>query len=355
MINSNNKQPLVSICIPTYNVEKTIAETLTSIIDQTYKNLEIIISDNTSTDNTLTILNKFNDPRINIYRTSKTIIAEKNFSRCIELATGDYIAIFHADDLYNPDMVEKQVQAFHNNPSIGAVFTMADYIDIHSEIIGEHKLPFELKGNQIHSFQDILTSVLRNGNFLMCPSAMVQSNVYKKLSIFDVERFGTSSDLDMWLRILKKHPIAILDEKLMRYRISYMQVGTKYNYLRIDEADFFKVIDFHLSDEMCSNIKTPTSSLNYYEFQRSDDNIQRAVNYILKGQSQNAKNLLKKSFSIKIFWVAMSQFKKPRLLAILVFGLMLLSSAYCGLERHLSIIYHKYYRCRKSSNYHNPT
>lgn len=350
MINSNKKQPLVSICIPTYNVEKTIAETLTSIIDQTYKNLEIIISENASTDNTLSLLDKFNDPRIKIYRTSKTIIAEKNFSRCIELATGDYIAIFHADDLYNLDMVEKQVQAFHDNSSISAVFTMADHIDIHGEIIGEHKLPFELKGKQIYSFQEILTSILRNGNFLLCPSAMVRSKIYKQLSTFDVERFGTSSDLDMWLRILKKHPIAILDEKLMRYRISNMQGGAIYNYLRIDEADFFKVIDFHLLAETCTNLKTLTSSLNNYEFQRSDDNIQRAVNYILKGQSQNAKKLLKESFSKKIFWVAMIHFKKPKLLAVLVFGLMLLSSTYLGLEWYISTIYHKY-RCRKSPNH----
>ncbi|CAD6491931.1 MAG: Glycosyl transferase family 2 [Candidatus Argoarchaeum ethanivorans] len=354
MINSNNKQPLVSICIPTYNVEKTIAETLNSIIDQTYKNLEIVISENASTDNTLSLLDKFNDPRIKIYRTSKTIIAEQNFSRCIELATGDYIAIFHADDLYNPDMVEKQVQAFQDNSSVGAVFTMADHIDIHGEIIGEHKLPLELKGKQIYPFQDILTSILKNGNFLLCPSAMVRSKIYKQLSTFDVERFGTSSDLDMWLRILKKHPITILDEKLMRYRISNMQGGTIYNYLRIDEADFFKVIDFHLLAETRTNIKTLTSSLNNYEFQRSDDNIQRAVNYILRGQSQNAKKLLKESFSKKVFWVAMSHFKKPKLLAVLVFGLMLLSSTYLGVELYICRYYHKY-RCRNSANYHNPT
>lgn len=346
MINSNNKQPLVSICIPTYNAEKTISETLTSIINQTYKNMEIIISENASTDNTLTILNKFNDPRIKIYRTSKTIIAEKNFSRCIEFATGDYIAIFHADDLYNPDMVEKQVQAFYDNPSIGAVFTMADYIDIHGETIGEHKLPSELKGKQTYSFQEILTSILRNVNFLMCPSAMVRSEIYKQLSTFQVERFGTSSDLDMWLRILKKHPIAILDEKLMKYRISNIQGGTKYNYLRTEEADFFKVIDFHLLAQTCIDKKTLTSSLNDYEFQRSDDNIQRAVNYILKGQSPNAKKLLKESFSINVFWVAISRFKNPKLMAVLVFGLMLLSSTYLGLELYISKMYHNY-RCRK--------
>ncbi len=351
MIRANNKQPLVSICIPTYNAEKTIAETLNSIIGQTYTNIEIIISENASTDNTISLLNKFNDPRIKIYRTSKTIIAEKNFSRCIELATGEYIAIFHADDLYYPGMVEKQVQAFQDNSSIGAVFTMADYIDIHGKIIGEHKLPFELKSKQIYSSQEILTSILRNGNFLLCPSAMVRSKIYKQLAKFDVEMFGTSSDLDMWLRILKNHPIAILDEKLMSYRISNLQGGTKYNYLRTDEADFFKVIDSHLLDE---KFTIKTSSLNNYEFQRSDDNIQRAVNYILKGQSRNAKELLKESFSKKVFWVAMSQFKRPKLMAVLVFGLMLLSSTYFGFEWYISKIYHKYYRCRESSNYHNP-
>jgi glycosyltransferase involved in cell wall biosynthesis len=347
MISSNKNQPLVSICVPTYNVERTIEETLSSIINQTYKNLEIIVSENASTDSTLTILNKFNDSRIKIYSASKTVTAENNFNRCIELATGDYIAIFHADDLYNPDMVEKQVQAFHDNPSIGAVFTMANYIDINGVIIGEHKLPFEPKGKQIYSFADIFRSILTSYNFLMCPSAMVRNTIYKQLATFDVEKFGTSSDLDMWLRVLKTHPITILDEKLMSYRISHMQGGAKYNHLRVEEADFFKVIDFHLSDDACTKIGTLTSNLNYYEFQRTDDKIQRAVNYILKGQKQSAKKLLKKSFPKEVFLAAMSNLKKPKLLAVLVFGLVLRSSTNLGLEWHISTVYDKYRR-RKS-------
>ncbi len=350
MISSNKNQPLVSICIPTYNVERTIEETLSSIINQTYKNLEIIVSENASTDSTLTILNKFNDSRIKIYSASKTVTAENNFSRCIELATGDYIAIFHADDLYTPDMVEKQVQAFHDNPSIGAVFTMANYIDINGVIIGEHKLPFNLKGKQIYSFVDIFKSILMSYNFLLCPSAMVLSTIYKQLATFDVEKFGTSSDLDMWLRILKTHPIAILDEKLMSYRISHMQGGTKYNHLRVEEADFFKVIDFHLSDEACTKIGTLTSSLNYYEFQRTDDKIQRSVNYILKGQTQNAKILLRKSFPKEVFLAAMNNFKKPKLLAVLTFGLVLRSSTNLGLEWHISNVYDKYRRRKSRTN-----
>jgi len=93
-----SNQPLVSICIPTYNAKKTVVQTVQSILNQTYKNLEIIIVDNASTDNTLDLLQKFKDPRIKIYKNIKNIGAEKNFSRCIELAKGKYIAIFHADD-----------------------------------------------------------------------------------------------------------------------------------------------------------------------------------------------------------------------------------------------------------------
>lgn len=127
--NKNIMLPLVSICIPTYNAEKTVVDTVESVLNQTYRNLEIIVSDNASTDNTIALLEKFTDPRIKLYRNSKNIGAEKNFNRCIELATGRYIAIFHADDVYLPEMVEKQVKAFLDDPSIGAVFTTATYIN----------------------------------------------------------------------------------------------------------------------------------------------------------------------------------------------------------------------------------
>ena len=146
MSNSNKKIPLVSICIPTYNAEKTIVDTLESIINQTYQNLEIIISENASKDNTLALLNNFNDPRIKIYLSSETTPrGEQNWNKCIELASGDYIAIFHADDIYMPEMVEKQIKAFQDNPSIGAVFTRATYINEYNEKIGESKFPDSIK------------------------------------------------------------------------------------------------------------------------------------------------------------------------------------------------------------------
>jgi glycosyltransferase involved in cell wall biosynthesis len=343
-----NKKPLVSVCIPTYNAEKTVGSTVQSILNQTYQNLEIVIVDNASTDNTLGLLQQFRDPRIKIYTNSKNIGGEKNWSRCIELASGEYIAIFHADDLYMLDMVEKQVQAFHDNPAIGAVFTMANHINERGEIIGEHKLPVELKGKEIFHFSEIFISILRNINFLMCPSAMVRSEIYKELGPFNDERFGTSADLDMWLRILERHPIAILDEKLMSWRISnnvIVKIGEEYlkvkptqrsylRYLRTEEADFFKVMDYYLSVKS-GDLDIPQSALNKYELQRSVSNLRRAANYLIKDKSQDAKKLLRKSFSAKIFKTAVGCIGKPMFLAYCIFGVMLLVFVYFGLGRYL--------------------
>ncbi len=323
MISSFKKQPLVSICIPTYNVDKTIAETLNSIINQTYKNMEIIISENASTDNTLTILDKFHDPRINIYKNNKTISAEKNWNKCIELAGGDYIAIFHADDLYMPEMVEKQVKAFLDNPSIGAVFTTATYINEHGEKIGESKFPDMLKGKKIYDFSDIFLSLMRNGTFLMCPSVMVKNEIYKGLTPFNYEKFRTSADLDMWLRILEMHRVAILEERLLNYRISKSQGSYTLGYLLTEKSDFLKTMDHYLSVKS-GNLNIPKDILDSYEIKRSFDNLLRAVNHLIKNEPQDAKKLIEEALTLNVFAASMEYAEKLKFIIYCVFGVIFL-------------------------------
>lgn len=344
MVNSNNKQklpnqPLASICIPSYNAEKTVVQAVQSILNQTYQNLEIIIVDNASTDNTLNLLQKFKDPRIKIHRNTKNIGAEKNFSRCVELANGEYVAIFHADDLYMPDMVQKQVTVFQNNPLIGAVFSMANTINICGETIGETKLPVELKGKTSYYFSEVFLSILENGNFFVTPSAMVRSRIYKKLLPFNVENFATSADLDMWLRILGERPITILDEKLMSYRISYLQGTYQFGYERTELADFFKVMNYYLSTKS-GTLDISHSTLNKYKLLKSIDNIRCAVNCLAKGKSRDAKKLLKESFSVNLFKVAMGENRKLYFITYLIFATVLLLLAHLGLGHCLGKMLH---------------
>ncbi|MFH1905707.1 MAG: glycosyltransferase [bacterium] len=327
-----NKKPLVSICIPAYNAEKTVVSTLQSIINQTYQNLEVIIVDNDSTDDTSAILQKFRDPRIKIYKNSKNIGAEKNWSRCIELANGEYIAIFHANDLYMPDMVEKQVQAFQDNPSIGAVFTIANYINDRGEVIGEHKLPVKLKGKGVYYFSEIFISTLRNGNFLMCPSAMVKSEIYKELAPFNDEQFGTSADLDMWLRILERHPIAILDERLMKYRISSSSGTLLYWNKRTERADFFFVMD-HFAKSPALTVKIEKRFWEQYEYYKKLDNVVLVKNLLKRGEINKARNLSNKTLSVNFIinsFGELNGLKQLIVAVILVFGINIGFGKYLG-------------------------
>ena len=351
LLNQNN--PLVSICIPTYNSAEYLRESLDSIVNQTYPNKEIIISDNASTDETEKIAKEYMEKhKVKYYRNEKNIGAEANFTRCVELANGEYIAVFHSDDLYLPDMVKKQVEAFQKSPTIGAVFTMASLINSKNEVIGKIKLPSKLKGKYVYDFPEIFFSVLENLNFLVCPSAMVRSKIYKELAPFNEKRFKTSTDLDMWLRILQICSIAILNEYLIEHRISNTQGSFQLRYLRTEQADFFKVMDCYLSVKI-GNMNIPKNVLNKYEFLRSIDKIRCAINYLIKDRLQDAKDLLKKSFSIDIFRGAIGNIGKPKFLIYWILGLILLGLVDIGLGKYIrkSLYYLLYRRKRNLYNW----
>ena len=239
--------PLVSICIPMYNSEKTIARTLQSLIAQTYQNLEIIVVDNCSTDNSVYIVNSFKDPRIHVIQYNIHLpVAELNWNRCFPYVKGTYMAIFHADDVYLPDMVRRQVETFRNNPSVVGVFTSGNIINERDGIIGEFKLPGEIQSGQPYTYSELLNLFLVHADFLPTPSAMVLREIYKNCAPFRYDQFKSAADLDIWLRAAVFGTLVILDEKLFNYRISKSQGSNTLFQLRTKEADYFKVMDQHL-------------------------------------------------------------------------------------------------------------
>ena len=284
----NNASPMVCICIPTYNAAATIRETLTSILAQTYTNLVIHVSDNASTDKTLEIVESMADSRIHIHRHENNIGAEGNFTRCIQLATGKYTAIFHADDLYGADMVAKQVAFLESHPDAGAVFTEAEMIDERNKKTGAIAFPGSLAslGDQV-SFADIFKSILRYSNFLVCPSAMLRTDIYlNEITFWRGELFGTGADLDVWLRVARRHSIGIILERLMLYRISATQ-GTQALRERTARGDFFRVIDHYLAEDAVKAMLTSRDLNNYYRLERTDKAV-RAANLFLRGRHDEA-------------------------------------------------------------------
>ena len=297
--------PLVSICIPTYNSGATLGETLASIIEQSHQRLEILVVDNASTDNTIEVASRFDDPRIRIYRNDVNIGAEGNFNRCIELANGTYTAIYHADDLYTEKMVAEQVDFLDQYPEAGGVLTEAVVIDEYGREKGAISLPSELGRNSLCiSFHELFSALLHYSNFLICPSAMVRTAVYKNdIKGWRGELFGSSADLDVWLRIAKLSTLGLLPTKLMKYRVSDVQYSAKVRH-QTERADFFRVVDHYLDQADVRALVTRTDLDNYQTLVRRD-NVMRAANLFLMGDFSRAARLLDDFFNADMFAGAM--------------------------------------------------
>ena len=289
---------LVCICIPTYNAENTISETLVSIINQSYTNLIIKIVDNASTDNTIKIVESFCDSRIVVYRNANNIGGEANFTRCIQLAVGKYAAIFQSDDLYEPEMVSNQILLLERMPQIGAVFVNASLIDKMGNKLGNYGIPNNsISKNYQYDFLTIFCLLLKYSNFLICPSAMVRTDIYRnEIKFWRGDLFKTSSDLDVWLRILQKHSVAIIPKNMINYRISSYQESTHLRE-RVDKSDLFLVIDYYLTQEYVQNLLTKVDLINYKRLERTD-RIVRAVNLYLTDRQAASLDLSKDIISL---------------------------------------------------------
>lgn len=315
-----NSHPLVCICIPTYNAECTIRDTLLSILTQTYKNLVVHISDNASTDATLDIIESISDSRVHIHRHTNNVGGEANFNRCINLAEGSYTAIYHADDLYDCRMVERQVDFLESHIQAGAVFTEAELIDENGNKIGKINFPMHLGSyDYLYDFQDVFKAVLRSSNFLICPSAMVRTNVYKHdVKCWRGELFKSSADLDVWFRIAQIYPIGLLPNKLMQYRVSSSQFSSQVR-MNTERADFFLVVDHYLEQNNVRQMLNLNDMENYRLLERRD-RVMRVVNSFIYDEADKVKHLLYDAFSLSSLRAG---FKSKRGLGLLIASIYL--------------------------------
>ncbi len=340
--------PLLTICITTYNNEKTVKKTLESVLAQTYQNLQILVSDNGSTDKTLEIVKQFTDPRITLRHNIKKIVSDKpyigyydNCNGCLEsgMIQGEFVAFYHSDDIYEPAIAQKEVEFLIKNPQAGAVFTMGNVINEHDSIIGAHHIPKQLQRQQVYDFNKIFKNILTHGNtFLLTPTFMARTTVFEQVGPFASEgEFGTSADLEMWLRILEKYPIGILQENLIRRRVG--GGGKTYNSLRIGPADFFTVMDHYLvvkNHVAAAN----TKELRQYQFQKDFDNTLRAMHFLIKGEVGEAKKITGNPFSLQLFW-ALAENANLLRVKVVALKIILYIGINLGLGKYLGKVLYK--------------
>jgi glycosyltransferase involved in cell wall biosynthesis len=140
MVMAANTNRLVSIGIPTYNRAKgNLRKVIERALCQTYPNIEVIVSDNCSSDNTSALVQSFDDPRLRYFRQETNIGPNKNFNFCLNQAKGEYFLLFHDDDMIDQDFVEVCISSLKPDQTVGAIFTGVRIIDEHDNVLEEHE------------------------------------------------------------------------------------------------------------------------------------------------------------------------------------------------------------------------
>jgi glycosyltransferase involved in cell wall biosynthesis len=258
-----------------YNAELTIRQTLESLVTQDYPIHKIKVFDNQSTDNSQKIVLSFKE-RFNFIElivNETNIGGEGNFTKCLEAAEGDYTAIVHTDDLYEPSFISKAVEVLEANPDCVATSCAALEINETEEIIGKRLIPSDLtrEAVSILTEQEFQTLVFKYGNFITCPSVIARSDVYRdKIKSWNGSVYKTSADLDVWMRLSKLGGFAFINEELIHYRVAEASFSYRIAKKRTSRHDIFLILDRYKNEK----------NLSDYNFLALKDQAIRSLNMI---------------------------------------------------------------------------
>jgi len=217
--------PLVSVCIPSYNQEAYIGETLESVLGQSYGQFECVVTDDCSTDRTFEIVQSFKDPRLRALRNPKNLGVEGNWNQALGQARGAYVKILCGDDLLYPRCLERQVLALERAENANAVLVCCsrDVISPASQRILTRRAA--ARDVLIPGPEAIRRNVRAGTNRIGEPSGVLfRASVLPKVGRFD-GALPYLIDLDMWARMLEHGDMVVLSESLFGFRVSQTQLS----------------------------------------------------------------------------------------------------------------------------------
>jgi len=197
-----NNNPLVTVVTPSYNQGKFIEETILSVLNQTYKNIQYVVIDGGSNDETMTVVEKYRD-RIDIVVHERDKGQSDAINKGFKLATGELVGWINSDDILYPDCVERIVALYNQKPD-GAIYynCQNDFIDKDSKIIQTYKKKIPDK----HFLINHHYSIIQQGSFY-------KTNFVKEIGYLD-ESLHFCMDLDLWLKLLDKGPIYYINDNI---------------------------------------------------------------------------------------------------------------------------------------------
>ena len=250
--------PKVSILLTSYNHEKHLSQSIQSILNQTFRDFELYIVDDCSTDSSWDIISAVQDERVIKIRNPKNL-GEPVSADFFKQLKGEYYAIAHCDDKWDAAKLEKQVAYLDDHPEIGACFTNVQLIDQNGDEVKDPSHPYyRVFYTKNQSRYEWLRTFFYSGNHLCHPSSLIRTKIRVEENVF-VYGLASLPDFWRWIEICLHHEIYILPEKLTYFRVHYDQSNssginpgnivrsqTEYmliakQFYKIEDEDFLKV------------------------------------------------------------------------------------------------------------------
>ena len=227
--------PRVSVIMPVYNGEKYLREAIDSVLDQSFRDFELIIIDDGSKDNSSSIIQSYCDPRIKFRPNESNLGLPRTLNRGIDMADGKYIARMDQDDICLPTRLEKQVAFMENHPEVGICGTWIEVFGIGSYV---EKYPAASEDVKAYMFFY---------NPLAHPTVVMRKETLVQLGMRYAPEFLHAEDYEFWQRASKQVSICNIPEVLLRYRTSSSSYTRAF---QIEQNNTLRELDKRLLAEM---------------------------------------------------------------------------------------------------------
>lgn len=229
--NAPRSEPIVSVIVPAYNAERTIIDTVASVLCQSESRIEVLVVDDGSSDRTPELVSGLSDRRLRLIRQENAgVSAARN--RGAREARGRFLAFLDSDDTWDPAKIEAEVSTLEAEPDAGLAYCWTRRVDLQGRQLGAGGARIEARGSVFERL--ILGNFIGGG----CPF-LVRREVFERVGGFD-ESIRTAEDWDFYLRVARIAQISCVPRVLVDYRV---HPGSKSHQLERHEAGILRVLD----------------------------------------------------------------------------------------------------------------
>lgn len=222
------KKPKVSVVIPTRNRARLLKRSINFVLAQTFKDFELIIVDNVSTDETKDIISSFKDLRVSYKRNVKNLGIIGNWNKAIEYSRGKYLNIFHDDDVMYPTFLEESVRALDKNPSVGFTFSLIKRVDKKRKFLNMWWKDYNGMKGLIKGIDYILLSIKKERCISLAPNMIFRKETFNKVGLFKQTYAFNTFDFNMWFKLAFNYDVYLINKTLFEYTIHKGQMSQRH-------------------------------------------------------------------------------------------------------------------------------